>query len=140
MKQIIICDFCEESNVMAISNTQISKGSVLETYNFCETCINKMTANEFWSRFYDETGTPNLNRLVKEYEERISITTWLIEHPLVGNNISVRLHNILLKMSQSPYSTYIDEITEKNFMRVKGAGKKSWEEFQDIILQELSYH
>ena len=64
------------------------------------------------------------------FSERVLVTDWLA----VQDDISVRLLNVL-KLPTSygePPFKYMDEITGWEFIKIRNAGKLSWEELKQL--------
>lgn len=70
--------------------------------------------------------------------ERITIEEFINVVPLIKDHTTTIMHNILCILKSGEYRfykitfpklEYIDEVTEEIYLKVKGAGKKSWAKF-----------
>ena len=73
--------------------------------------------------------------------KKTPITEWIDKHDL-----SIRLSNILLttkyneetkKWDGNFYFSFIEDVTRQSFMRIRNAGKKSWEEFCEARKKDI---
>jgi len=75
-------------------------------------------------------------KVIRNYRKqkgRTPIKQWLTEHP----GITVRLMQILAVASNYLEYQFIEDFTEEKFFKLRNAGKRSWEEFNETINNDL---
>jgi hypothetical protein len=75
-----------------------------------------------WDDFFDLKDQDIL------YPDKTKISDWIASRK---QKISGKLNNLLLHNKESPFK-YIEDITQHEFLRLRGAGKGTWEEFLEL--------
>lgn len=74
----------------------------------------------------------NALSIIRQYRKqkgKMPVIQWIIENP----GITVRLGHLLRRAAETPGFQFIEDLTEEKFFQLRNAGRRSWDELQEIL-------